>query len=176
MKKLLYIFLGLMWVVTIYKNYELKEILSIQHSSIERLYIKIDSLSGEIDTMVYDRELNKHNVSRSDILKAIIVVESQNNDLAYAESENAAGCLQIRPIMVREVNRILKMRKLTTEYTLIDRWNRQKSIEMFNIFINYYNLTTAEEIARGWNGGPRGILKSTTMAYWGKVENELISI
>ena len=26
---------------------------------------------------------------------------------------------------------------------------------MFNIFITYYNLNTAEEMARGWNGGPK---------------------
>ena len=34
-------------------------------------------------------------------------VESGNDTLAYNAKENAAGCLQIRPIMVREVNRLL---------------------------------------------------------------------
>ena len=176
MKKLICIFLGLILIVTIYENHKLKENISTQKHHIEELHIKIDSLSEEIDTLIYNRELSKHNVSETDILKAIMTVESQNNDSAYAESENAAGCLQIRPIMVREVNRILKIQKSTIKYTLTDRWNRQKSIEMFNIFINHYNLSTAEEMARGWNGGPRGISKSTTVAYWGKVKNELTSI
>ena len=77
--------------------------------------------------------------------------------------------------MVREVNRILKINKSSLKYTLDDRWNRKKSKEIFNIFITYYNFTTAEEIARGWNGGPRGINKSTTISYWGKVKLELNS-
>ena len=54
----------------------------------------------------------------------------------------------------------------------LDR-NRNKSIEMFNIFVDYYNLHTPEEIARCWNGGPRGINNPYTLGYWNKVEIEL---
>ena len=135
----------------------------------------VDSLEKQIDTLIYDRELSKHNVTNEDILEAIIFVESRNNDSAYAANENAAGCLQIRPIMVKEVNRILKKQKSSLKYSLNDRWDRKKSIEMFNIFVTYYKFNTAEEIARGWNGGPRGIDKQATVGYWVKVEAELMS-
>ena len=46
---------------------------------------------------------------------------------------------------------------------------------MFDIFCDYYKLETAEEMARGWNGGPRGIDKPATLGYWDKVLNELSS-
>jgi hypothetical protein len=47
---------------------------------------------------------------------------------------------------------------------------------MFNIFVDYYNLETAEEMARCWNGGPRGINNPATVDYWGKVKSELEDI
>ena len=75
--------------------------------------------------------------------------------------------------MVNDVNRILDRKNIDKQYTYNDRWNREKSIEMFNIFIDHYNLTTAEEMARCWNGGPRGINNPYTLGYWNKVENEL---
>ena len=36
-------------------------------------------------------------------------------------------------------------------------------------------LVTPEEIARCWNGGPKGIYKPATVAYWNKVKNHLDS-
>ena len=75
--------------------------------------------------------------------------------------------------MVRDVNRILKRQGSETRYEYKDRWCRQKSIEMFNIYRDYYNLITPEEIARCWNGGPKGVHKTTTIAYWNKVKNHL---
>ena len=50
-----------------------------------------------------------------------------------------------------------------------------KSIEMFNIYCKHYGLTTAEEIARCWNGGPRGMQNNMTAGYWKKVKNQLDS-
>ena len=44
---------------------------------------------------------------------------------------------------------------------------------MFNIFCDYYGLTTAEEMARCWNGGPRGINNPATVGYWNKVKNRI---
>jgi len=108
------------------------------------------------------------------IVKAIIFVESSGNDSAYCKVEDAVGCLQIRRVMVREVNRILKKQKKSKRYKLKDRWNRKESVEMFNIYIAYYKLVTPEDIARSWNGGPRGKLKKATISYWNKVKTELI--
>ena len=73
------------------------------------------------------------------LIQAMIMVESEGNDSAYHKGEKAAGCLQIRPIMVREVNRILEIQNSELEYTLEDRWSREKSIEMFHIVNGYHN-------------------------------------
>ena len=108
------------------------------------------------------------------LIQAMIMVESEGNDSAYHKGEKAAGCLQIRPIMVREVNRILKIQKSELEYTLEDRWSREKSIEMFHIVNSYHNKnSTYEEIARAWNGGPKWIKKSLTKRYWKRVQKQL---
>ena len=109
------------------------------------------------------------------LLSAIIHVESSNNDLAYRASEDAVGCLQIRKCMVKDVNRILKRQKSDLRFTYDDRWLRNKSIKMFDIYCKHYGLTTAEEIARCWNGGPRGMQNEMTAKYWKKVKNKLDS-
>jgi len=108
------------------------------------------------------------------LIQAMIMVESEGNDSAYHKGEKAAGCLQIRPIMVREVNRILDIQKSELEYTLEDRWSREKSIEMFHIVNGYHNKnSTYEEIARAWNGGPNWFKKSLTKRYWKRVQKQL---
>ena len=39
--------------------------------------------------------------------------------------------------------------------------------------ILYESESDFEKIARCWNGGPRGMNKSSTCGYWVKVQNEL---
>ena len=112
-------------------------------------------------------------ITEDKLIQALINVESSNNDNAYRSCEGAAGALQIRRTMVRDVNRILRRQKSNKQYTYKDRWNRQKSIEMFNIYCNHYNLVTPEEKARCWNGGPRGLQKLSTKRYWEKVKKQL---
>jgi len=86
----------------------------------------------------------------------------------------AVGALQIRPIMVREVNRILKLQKSNKQFTLKDRFERVKSIEMFYIWKNYHHKNSdTEKIARNWNGGPKGYKLNRTEKYWLKVEKQL---
>ena len=92
-----------------------------------------------------------------ELVEALIWVESRGDDSAFHRGENAVGCLQIRPIMVKEVNRVLDLQGSTNIYTLEDRWSRTKSIEMFNVIADYYHETSSyEKIARCWNGGPKG--------------------
>lgn len=100
------------------------------------------------------------------LLNAVMAVESNFDTLAYNSKENAAGCLQIRPIMVREVNRLLGKDK----YTLKDRWSKAKSIEMFNVLRSHLKGATDEQIARTWNGGYNGHNIPETMQYWNKVK------
>jgi len=110
-----------------------------------------------------------------DLLSALIHVESSNNDSAYCVSEDAVGCLQIRQCMVNDINRILKRQKSTLRFTYNDRWSRDKSIQMFEIYCKYYKLRTTEEMARCWNGGPRGINNPATVGYWVKVKDKINS-
>tara|TARA_R110000796_G_scaffold49529_1_gene118124 strand:+ start:1087 stop:1641 length:555 start_codon:yes stop_codon:yes gene_type:complete len=136
-----------------------------------------DSLSLQVSTLIRQSEIWDFGVQDEThlLLDAMIHIESSNNDSAYHVGEDAVGCLQIRPCMVFDVNRILSKQNKHTQYTLIDRWDRDKSKEMFHVYCNYYNLTTLEAKARSWNGGPRGASKTTTVGYWKKVRNQLES-
>ena len=135
----------------------------------------IDSLKHEIDTLLWEQEMWDYNITNNTthLLSAIMFVESSYDDLAYNAYEDAVGCLQIRKCMVDDVNRILKLKKLHKRFTYSDRWSRYKSIKMFNVYCGHYNLNTSEEIARCWNGGPRGMTNEITVGYWKKVENQL---
>ena len=135
----------------------------------------IDSLKHQIDTLQWQVEIWDHNVvnNTTHLLSAIMFVESSNNDSAYHKGEDAVGCLQIRQCMVDDVNRILRRQKSTKRYLYHDRWLRYKSIEMFDVYCKHYGLVTAEEIARCWNGGPRGMQNEMTAGYWEKVKNQL---
>ena len=137
----------------------------------------IDSLKHEIDTLQWENQIWDFNVDNNTVylLSAIIRTESNNNDSAYHAGEDAVGCLQIRRCMVNDINRILKRQKSYTRFTYDDRWLRHKSIEMFNIYCNHYGLTTAEEMARCWNGGPQGMNNPLTTDYWRKVQKDLAS-
>jgi len=108
---------------------------------------------------------------------ALIQVESMGNDSAIGDThlkEPSVGVLQLRPIMVREVNRILKKQKIKKKFKLKDRFSKDKSIEMFLIWKNYHHPEGGfETIARNWNGGPRGYKNPRTEHYWAKVQLEL---
>ena len=111
------------------------------------------------------------------LVDALIYVESRGNDSAIGDrhlGKPSIGCLQIRPIMVREVNRILKRKKKDLRYRMEDRFSREKSIEMFMVWKDYYHDSdNFEEIARTWNGGPKGMKNKKTLGYWAKVKFEL---
>ncbi len=104
------------------------------------------------------------------LLSAIIAVESSNNPDAYNKRENAAGILQIRPIMVADCNRIIGH----PEFTLADRYNPELSTEMFWTYTDHYSKNADRQtVARRWNGGPKGNTKSATVDYWRKVKANL---
>ena len=111
------------------------------------------------------------------LLEALIQVESKGNENAVGDkhlSRPSVGVLQLRPVMVREVNRILKKHKVKKKYTLEDRYSKEKSIEMFYIWQSFHHLNDSDEvIARCWNGGPRGWKRNSTLHYWDKVQSEI---
>ena len=105
------------------------------------------------------------------LVDALILIESSGNPKAFNKKENACGCLQIRPIMLREVNRILRKQNNDKRFTKEDRWSCGLSQEMFYIWRNYHHENSSDEIiARNWNGGPRGYKKQSTEHYWNKVQ------
>ena len=132
----------------------------------------IDSLKQEIDTLNWEQKIFYQNTS-NEIISVIMFVESSYNNFAYNPNEDAVGCLQIRRCMVDDINRILEIKNLPLRFTYNDRWSREKSIQMFEIYRKYYNLNTYEKIARCWNGGPNGLYKSTTTDYWNKVKTKI---
>lgn len=104
------------------------------------------------------------------LLLAIEHVESGGNPNAVGDGGQAVGCLQIHPSMVDECNRI----KGSKVFTLEDRKDRAKSIEMFWTYTNFWNKktkdTSEQGMAQRWNGGPTGHKKSATLNYWKKVQ------
>lgn len=88
----------------------------------------------------------------SAVVDAIMMVESRGN--VNARNGIYCGPLQISPGLVTEVNNILKRRNSSKRYTLNDRFNKQKSKEMFVIIQSYYNpKNNIERAIRMWQGG-----------------------
>lgn len=92
---------------------------------------------------------------------ALMEVESGGDNYAVGRT-NDWGCLQITPILVREVNRIQSERK----FSMNDAKDRNKSIEMYNIIQAYYNPGHDRHLAlKIWN--PRA-----PVSYHKRVEEE----
>lgn len=128
---------------------------------------------------------SKHNITTIDLaidpilIDAIMRVESNNGRVVYGDlhlGQPSVGVLQIRPIMVDDVNRILRIQGIDRTFTYKDRYSKDKSIEMFIIYVSYYateDLDNHEYIARIWNGGPDGYYQNATKQYWYKVNKTL---
>lgn len=113
-------------------------------------------------------------ITDSILVHAMIYVESRGNDSIIGDGGNAVGCLQIWPIMVRQVNYDAKVLGLDCKFTDNDRYNRNKSIQMFKIWKKrHHSKSTAEKVARNWNGGPNGYKKQSTKYYWNKILKQL---
>ena len=118
------------------------------------------------------------NVSLSDVqadalvktLLAVALVESGGDPCAIGDGGKAVGILQIHPIMVADVNRIMGQQT----YSLADRRDVCKSVEMFVLYcLHYWPHGGPEQWARGWNGGPNGPQQSGTEGYWHRVKTEI---
>ncbi len=99
------------------------------------------------------------------LLMAIIEVESKGNPDIINFNEQALGLLQIRPVMIDEINRILREQGKIKSFTLTDALDSTKAIEMYWIAQNYHN--PANDVKRGcevWNG------KSKTNKYYKRIK------
>jgi len=134
----------------------------IDNQIIDIIEPEINLINGKID-------------NREELIEAMAFIESGGNPATIGDvnlGTPSVGLLQIRPIMVREVNRILRKQGLDKRFKNSDRKSGDKSIEMFNIWADAYHLNSSyEKMARNWNGGPKGYKKSATAHYWKKVQN-----
>ena len=107
------------------------------------------------------------------VIDAIIEVESEGKADAVDKSGKSCGIMQITPILVKECNRILELRKSSKRYTMNDRFSVNKSKEMFLLFQSYYNPKNSVELAiRSWNGG-MNYTKRGTQKYFEKVMSKM---
>lgn len=105
------------------------------------------------------------------LLSALIAIESGGDDLARGR-HGELGPLQIKPIMVRDVNRIMG-----TSYVHAQVTNRATATFIANAYFAHYGRNLSDEsLARIWQGGPRGHLKSSTRAYGKRVMRALQSM
>jgi hypothetical protein len=101
------------------------------------------------------------------VMNAIIQVESGGNPRAV--SGPSCGAMQITPICVRECNNILEKRKSKKRYTMNDRFDVQKSKEMFLLIQSFFNRANdVEHAIRSWNGGQH-YSRRATQRYYEKV-------
>lgn len=120
---------------------------------------------------------NKEIVHKSNywgpVITAIARVESSLNTQAVSKSGKYVGYLQIGPALVVDCNNYLKSLGYKKRFTLKDRYNKEKSIEMFIIYMMKYNKSNSVEKAiRIWNGGAGYTVKGT-QAYYNKVMKHL---
>jgi len=113
------------------------------------------------------------------LIIALITVESNGDDLAIGDNGRALGCLQIHKEVVEDCNRISD-RLFDRVFLLKHRASRDRSIEMCQLYLSYYASKdrigrdpTIEDMARIWNGGPKGWKKDSTKAYWEKVRSHI---
>jgi hypothetical protein len=102
------------------------------------------------------------------LLSALIQIESNGNDQARGR-HGELGALQIKPILVRDVNRIMG-----THYVHAQVTNRATATFIANAYLSHYGRNLSDEsLARIWQGGPKGAKKSSTRAYGRRAMREL---
>lgn len=126
---------------------------------------KEGKIARSINNTLIVKEATKERI----LINAIIQVESSGDSLAHNLKEDARGILQIRAIMVKEINRLSGK-----NYTHDDAWSLQKSVEMFKTLQKYYNPSwDFKKASKQWNGGYNGEKYKSTEIYWQKVNNIL---
>jgi hypothetical protein len=105
----------------------------------------------------------------SNLISALIIVESSGNDLAIGDNGRAIGPLQIHRGVVQDVNRITG-----SNYQWQQMTNRVQARAVCEAYLKHYGKNcSTEQLARRWNGGPTGDRKPATEAYWAKVKKQL---
>lgn len=114
------------------------------------------------------------------LLAAMILVESGGDATAVGDGGDSIGILQISRRAVIDINRIVGKNR----YTLDDRYQVSKSLDMAKAYLSYYGRAyenhtgkkaTEEVLARIWNGGYSGTINNPqrTDEYWNKVRRKI---
>lgn len=102
------------------------------------------------------------------VIQAIAMVESECQPNKVSRNGLYVGYLQISEILVRECNRIVGYKK----YTYADRYDKQKSMDMFIDYQEHYNPDgNMERAIRLWNSGDLKCMtrKARTEGYYQRV-------
>jgi hypothetical protein len=117
----------------------------------------------------------KEEININKLIDALIFVESSGNPNAVSKDSTCIGVLQIKKIVVDDCNEYLTKLKKTPKFCYNDRYNKEKSIEMFHLIQKRYenfktsrSKTKIEHMIRLWNGGC-GYNITTTQPYYEKV-------
>lgn len=106
-----------------------------------------------MQTMAYGQEKGSDRMER--VMNAIIQVESGGNPKAHNPKGDCVGILQITKVCVKDINEYLAIKGSSKRFTLNDRYNAEKSKEMFMLYQKRHNPEgNVEKAIRIWNGGP----------------------
>lgn len=105
----------------------------------------------------------------NNLISAMMIVESGNNDQAIGDQGRALGPLQIHKAVVLDVNKFTG-----SNYRHQDMTNRVAARAVCEAYLKHYGKgKSLEQQARIWNGGPTGDRKSVTLAYWRRVQKAI---
>lgn len=105
----------------------------------------------------------------SNLITALIAVESSGNDMAIGDNGRALGPLQIHRSVVLDVNRFTG-----SHYRWESMTNRAQARAVCQAYLKHYGKgKSLEQQARIWNGGPTGDRKQATVAYWRRVQKAI---
>lgn len=116
------------------------------------------------------------------LIPILISVETGNHQFPDEAIGKAGevGRLQIRQSVVDDVNRIYDLNR---KYNIRDAHLPCYASEMCYLYLLYWGDSkrlgrepTFEDLARIWNGGPKGYQKRSTISYWKKVNRKLQTI
>ena len=110
---------------------------------------------------------------QTELVQALIQVESSGKDDAVGDNGKAIGCLQIwKPYWFDATERS----NIGGKYS--DCFKRDYAMRIFDAYMKRYAREAwtnpkkfdAEKVARIHNGGPKGYRKNATIKYWNKVK------
>jgi len=107
------------------------------------------------------------------IIKKLIIIETNGNTNLIGDNGTALGLLQIRPIAIKDCNRINK-----TSFKHSDALDSLKATKICKLILKsgvklykkkHDSLPNEEQVVRMWNGGIyKGYTYTSTKKYWKK--------